>query len=563
MNDINQAHNTPQQVVKEGSPFHAGEQQIQQRMGVRDAIEPWARKVVRPFLSEQHRNFYAELPFLVVAARDERGQPWATLLSGAPGFAHSPEPGRLVIDTRPVEGDALEYALVDGAELGILGIELATRRRNRVNGRIGASDSEGLDLIVDQAFGNCPQYIHPREWYFVDPPEPAASAQRRTALNAGDVTWIERADTLFIASGHRGEGGSASFGMDASHRGGDPGFVRIVNRTTLVLPDYAGNNHYNTIGNLTLDPRVGLVFVDFQTGGLLQLSGRATIDWDPARIAEYPGAQRLIEITIEQINELPGALPLRWSADSGAVRTLRLIAKHAESEEITSFIFAARDGGELADFEPGQHLPIELPFPNRTSPEKRTYSLSNGPGDGRYRISVKRESYGRVSRALHDHLQVGDFLEAHVPAGDFVLEDSARPIVLLSAGVGITPMLSMLHALVANSDPRPVSFFHAVRDGRNHPFANEVRALAAQGKDVSIQVYYSQPKPGDRRGIDYDVAGRLDAESVCAALPNLDADYYLCGPIGFMASIHSGLEALGVAGDRIHSETFGPATASA
>ncbi len=560
MTDANQGRNADTQIANDESPFHEGERQVQQRMGVRDDIEPWARKVVRSVLSEQHRNFYAGLPFLVAAARDARGQPWATLLVGAPGFAHSPEPGRLAIEAQTVAGDALNHALVDGTELGILGIELSTRRRNRVNGRVRLSDGRRLDLAVEQAFGNCPQYIHPREWTFVDAPRHAAPHPRRATLSADNVTWIEDADTMFIASGHSGEGESPSFGMDASHRGGEPGFVRVLSDTTLVFPDYAGNNHYNTIGNLTMDPRVGLLFVDFQTGGMLQLTGRATIEWDSARIAEFPGAQRLVAIAIEEVIELPAAILLRWTADSGAVRTLRLVEKTEESEEITSFTFEARDGGVLADFEPGQHLPIELRLAGRATPERRTYSLSNGPSRGRYRISVKRESHGLVSRALHDGLEVGDFIDAQLPAGDFVLENTGRRVVLVSAGVGVTPMLSMFHALLEARDPRPVSFFHAARDRRHHVFADEVRSLANQGQDVSVHVSFSRPGPDDRQGLDYDTAGRLDAERVSAELPSLDAEYYLCGPVAFMAAMQDGLEALGVAGERIHSETFGPAT---
>ena len=145
---------------------------------------------------------------------------------------------------------------------------------------------------------------------------------------------------MFIATGYRGEGESPTYGMDASHRGGDPGFVKVASDTRLLFPDYAGNNHFNTIGNLVLDPRVGLLFVDFSTGGMLQLSGRAEVAWEGVALERFPGARRLVYIDVEEIVELPMALPLRWSEAGSGVRSLRLVEKVPESEEITSFIFA-------------------------------------------------------------------------------------------------------------------------------------------------------------------------------------------------------------------------------
>ncbi len=144
-------------MAPESSPFHTGEQQVQERLGVRDAIEPWARQVIRGHLPEEHRRFYARLPFVVAAARDVRGRPWATLLTGEPGFIRSPDETRLAIDSRPVVGDAVEESLVIGAYVGFLGIELATRRRNRVNGRISAERTAGFDVTVEQTLGNCQQ----------------------------------------------------------------------------------------------------------------------------------------------------------------------------------------------------------------------------------------------------------------------------------------------------------------------------------------------------------------------------------------------------------------------
>ncbi len=538
------------------SPFHAGERSVQAQLGVRD-IEDWARQVVRRYLPEEHRAFHTALPFLVAAARDRLGRPWVTLLTGPDGFVSSPDPGTLVIGTRTVPGDALEESLVAGADFGVLGIELATRRRNRVNGRIAEAHSEALVFEVEQTFGNCPQYIREREWRRVEDPSPGTPS-RHARLTPSQQAWIASADTLFIASGYRGDGESPAYGMDASHRGGDAGFVQVDGDTRLVFPDYAGNNHFNTIGNLVLDPRAGLLFVDFEMGGLLQLTGRTSIDWDSEAVRRLPGARRLVVFDIEEIVELPAAVPLRWDAHAESVRSLRLVDKIRESEDVTSFHFEARDGGPLPPFEAGQHLPIELTVPGFERPVRRTYSLSGSPNDEGYRISVKREPRGVASRHLHDSAALGAFVEASRPAGDFVLPCGRCPLVLVSAGIGATPLVSMLHDLAAEDGGRSVWFFHGVRDGAHHPLADEVRALAAGRANIRTHIAYSSPKPEDEAGTNYDSVGRVDGVLLASLAGDLDAHYLLCGPKGFMADIQRDLERRGVPAERIHTESFGP-----
>jgi ferredoxin-NADP reductase/predicted pyridoxine 5'-phosphate oxidase superfamily flavin-nucleotide-binding protein len=536
------------------SPFHHGERSVQERLGVRD-IEAWARNVVRDHLPEQHREFHTSQPFLVVSARDDAGRPWATLLSGPDGFVTSPDSQHLVIHTKPARGDALGNAFVEGADVGILGIELATRRRNRVNGRIVAGGSDTITFRVDQAFGNCPQYIREREWKRVDD-EPPVVGQRSTGLSSTQQQWIEAADTFFIASGFRGEEESPTFGMDVSHRGGERGFVRVLNETRLQFPDYAGNNHYNTIGNLVLDPRAGYLFMDFATGSLLQISGSTSIDWDSAALNEFPGARRLVTLEVEEIVELPGAVGLRWEVDAESVRSLRLVEKLPESTDVTSFVFEARDGGPLAAFEPGQHLPIEVSAEG-TENARRTYSLSSAPNDEHYRVSVKREPHGLVSRYLHDDVETGAIISSRRPAGDFMMTCNVCPLVLVSAGVGVTPMISILHA-VADSADRPVWFVHGARDGDHHPLAEEVRNLVAERPNINTHVSYSRPRPEDELGTHYDSKGRVTGKLLETLVQNVDAHYFLCGPTRFMADIQAALEQQNVPSEQIHYETFGP-----
>ena len=543
--------------TESASSFHAGERQVQRHLGV-EAIENWARKAIRPYLPDQHRAFHTAQPFLIAAARDAQGRPWATVLAGPDGFVTSPDPRSLTIDARPPSADALDGALVPGVDIGLLGIELSTRRRNRVNGRIAPSGSGALVFAVDQSFGNCPQYITPRRWRREEHPNPGAPLSS-TFLTSSQIDWITSADTFFIASGHRGDGEDPSFGMDASHRGGETGFVRVEGNARISFPDYAGNNHYNTIGNLIVDPRVGMLFVDFNTGSLLQLTGRASIDWNSAAVAMEPGAQRLVTIDIEVAIELPGALSLRWEAEAEAVRSLRVIEKIRESADVTSFALEARDGGILPDFEAGQHLPVEFSEAEQTTPIRRTYSLSGAPSAGHYRISVKREPLGLASRHLHDRIETGDFINAGKPAGDFVIPDETSPMVLISAGVGITPMVSMLHALASAGPGRDVLFLHGAIDGDHLPLVKEIRRIAQQAGNVRVHVTLSRPGKQDRIGNGHQSVGRIDAALLTEAKIDPEAHYMICGPLGFMADLQSTLQDLGVSADHIHTETFGPA----
>ena len=538
------------------SPFHWGERMVQERLGVRE-IEDWARKVVRDYLPEQHRTFHTALPFLVVAARDSVGRPWVTLLEGPDGFVASPDPRSLVIKTRPAVGDALEDAFVKGAEIGILGIELSTRRRNRVNGRIEGTSAGDFTFSVEQSFGNCPQYIREREWRRVKN-EPAGTPKNSNRLTQSQKDWIAAADTFFVASGYRGDGESATFGMDASHRGGDRGFVRVIDSTKFEFPDYAGNNHFNTIGNLILDPRAGFLFIDFETGSLLQLTGRAEIDWESKEIDRIPGARRLVTFTIEEIVELPSAVPLRWEAEAESVRSLRLVEKRPESDTVTSFLFEARDGGPLHPFAAGQHLPIELHVPGNEEPVRRTYSISSGPSLDHYRISVKREPKGLASRFLHDHVEIGTIIDTRKPAGEFMMTCSKCPLALVSAGVGLTPLVSMLHALAAEAGDRPVWFIHGARDGRHHPLAREVTTLAEKSANVRVHVAYSRPRPEDAIGVDFDSEGRINGALLSDLIDRIDTHYYICGPTPFMAALQTDLERGGVPADQLHFESFGP-----
>ena len=294
------------------SPWHEGERAVQAIVGSAERLARVGSRAIRPVMPDQHRQFFAQLPFLVVGSVDADDRPWASILAGAPGFAHSPDPQSLVIAARPVPGDPLDGALTLGAKLGILGIELPTRRRNRMNGRVVAVGAADFTVAVDQSFGNCPQYIQRRDYA----PTPASAprsvrVESFTALDAAARALIAASDTCFVASFARGEEDTSRDGVDVSHRGGRPGFIGIDADGALVVPDYAGNGFFNTLGNLMVNPRAGLLFVDFASGDLLQVSGTTTIVWDGPERAAFAGAERLWRLAPTQGRWLRGALPLR------------------------------------------------------------------------------------------------------------------------------------------------------------------------------------------------------------------------------------------------------------
>lgn len=232
--------------------------------------------------------------------------------------------------------------------------------------------------------------------------------------------------------------------------------------------------------------------------------------------------------------------------------------KRAESELITSFVLAPADGKPVLRFKPGQYLSIKLNHPELEYQEIRQYSLSDAPNGRDYRISVKREADGQVSNLLHDLLQVGDKVELMPPAGDFFLQaGSATPVVLLSAGVGLTPMLSMLNQLLTTDHDAEIRWLHACEQGALHAFKEDIQSKSRQHARLQSRVWYRTPAATDVQGKDYDFAGTMALEQVTDLIP-ADAHYYFCGPIGFMKAVKEQLTNLGVPAERMHYEVFGP-----
>jgi ferredoxin-NADP reductase/MOSC domain-containing protein YiiM len=720
------------------------------------------------------------------------------------------------VTARPIYGDPLGEALVDGADIGALGLEFQSRRRNRVNGKMSRSSPDGFQIQIVQSFGNCPKYIQARQ------PAPGGDIEsigekrpvhRGRALNKEQAAVVARLDTLFIASQFSEDAADWSHGVDVSHRGGKPGFVLAAHETLLLIPDYSGNCMFNTLGNIAMNPKCGLLFIDFDTGDTLQLTGEAEILWEPAHTRRFPGAKRVLAFTVEESLQIERALPFAWEfqgyspvldefeavdtggdaaaqlppmtlrsvnvsmpkdivhngktvttgifkepvegrvtlrrlnldgdgqadlwghggafravyaysfenyaywarelgrddftvgqfgenftvegmleddvhvgdvfrvgsalvevsqprvpcyklaikmgiegfqnqflasgrmgfyfrvleeGEVGAGDTIQLVKrdpramtvreinellyfdkenlkgtakaldipalshgwkgsfeerlakaaapaetregycifvvdrKEPESETITSFYLVPEDGAALPRFLPGQFLSFELSIPGQPKPVIRTYSLSDSPNADYYRVSIKREpapagrpdlTPGLSSNYFHDQVGVGTTLRVGAPRGKFHLDpDGERAVVLLSGGVGLTPMISMMNAIVQSGTRRPVWFIHGARNGREHAMGAHVRRLAEANDSVHAHIRYSQPEAGDIEGRDYDSRGRVDIALLKQVLPFDDYEFYLCGPTPFMRSLYCGLLSLDVSEERVHYEFFGPAS---
>lgn len=256
----------------------------------------------------------------------------------------------------------------------------------------------------------------------------------------------------------------------------------------------------------------------------------------------------------EQVKQSPGG----WVD----YRDFKVVKKEKESDVITSFYLQPTDGGEFPAHKPGQYITVKADIPGEAYSHQRQYSISCAPGEDYYRISVKREDgegnqpEGKVSTYLHEQVNEGDTLAISAPAGDFVLDlEDTRPLVLISGGVGLTPLTSMLETVIKEQPERDVIYIHAARSKKVHAMKERVEEIKKQNTNVTNYVVYSQPDEGDV----CDKTGYVDAEWLSQVLPTKDASFYFCGPKGFMQAQYMNLKKIGIKNEDIHYEMFGPA----
>ncbi|MBC8135670.1 MAG: pyridoxamine 5'-phosphate oxidase family protein [Fibrella sp.] len=298
------------------SVYHAGEIEAQTRAGVREMAKRAGNGIHDAFLPGT-AAFLARQPMVIVGSSDRAGNVWASALTGEPGFARAVDERTTRISATPHRGDPLSALLAPGPhnpvprlELGILAIDLGTRERVRINGAAEVEPDGQLLVHTREVYFNCPKHIQKREVIpgvpFIPAPGAGDRITRAKVLSREQREWVAAADTFFIASA--GPGGEA----DASHRGGSPGFVSVRDATNLAWPDYDGNTMFNTLGNITSNPNAGLLFIDFDSGDTLQLTGQATVVWEPKAAAHRQGAERVVEFRILSAIQSPRAVPLNF-----------------------------------------------------------------------------------------------------------------------------------------------------------------------------------------------------------------------------------------------------------
>jgi uncharacterized protein len=284
--------------------YHAGELAVQAQAGVLEEAHALGQRM-GGVLQPTAQKFLENQQLAIASTVDADGSVWASLLTGQPGFVEAVDErtARIIFTgTHPLYQKLESHKLI-----GLLIIDLATRRRLRINGVVSHLEPPAIRIHVDQAYFNCPKYIQARD---IQPEMVqdlgSSSIHSFETLTPSQQEWIEQADTFFMASVH------SESGADSSHRGGYPGFVQALDAHTLLFPDYVGNHMFNTLGNLLTNPRAGLLFIDFEKGRTLQLTGTTQILWEDERLSNFAGAERLIQFRITHGIEITNATSLRW-----------------------------------------------------------------------------------------------------------------------------------------------------------------------------------------------------------------------------------------------------------
>lgn len=511
------------------------------------------------------------------------------MIYGPTGFMQSPNEHQLEISAKLIDGDVLQRAQV-GQRLGLLGIELATRRRNRLSARLSASSSQGMTLDVLQSFGNCPQYIQSRDFQALEAQDKKADTQadKQQEFSTFDekaMALIGNADTFFVASYYSDNDQADSNGADISHRGGLPGFIRIDSKRQLTIPDYLGNFHFNTLGNLLLNPRAGLLFIDFESGDILQLTGRTEILWGSTDTEFFAGAERLWTFHLDHGVRIKSAIKGIWSRLEFSPNTHltgtwqsaedKRLAQQArlkwrdfevttvvpESSVVTSYYLRPKQGA-CDDFSPGQFLTLKASID--ATEQIRTYTVSSQPGAESYRISIKRD--GLFSSYMTDSVVAGSILKARAPSGNFHLRQQVSgPLVFVAAGIGITPMLSMirfcLDEALRRRQPRQMVLIAGARNAQQRAFYKELQALQSVAAGA-LSVYWclSDPESKLKCGYDFDFVGRINSDILGQCLPSSTEGAYLCGPSAFMQSAYDALLSYGISDKQVSAEAFGPSS---
>ncbi len=559
------------------STYHPGELSAQDKAGTRGvAAELAAGKRSALSFASGHDAFLAAQSFAALASVDLKSESvWVTPLFGQPGDLAAISEKEISISRDCIPNLDILNFIEPGTPLSLLGIDLNRRMRHRINGYAIAAEDNGKHstaLQVAEYTPNCPKYINRRDIIPASDGTPAlnkdAKAEARTELTADDQKFVQNMDTLWIGSYAPG------LGADCNHRGGKPGFIRVVSPSTIEWPEYRGNGMFFTSGNLESNDKAGVTLVDFDTGSMIQMTGRAAVDWE--HDGSYEGASRKIVFHIASLIRTDNVTSHRWkrldyspynptvsgteSIDTQSeypqVATLAKIVDETENVKTFRFVVPRRIA-----FLPGQYATFEFAdISGGAASEIRTWTLSETPnsinGDNTLDISVKRVPNGLVTNWLHDHAEVGLEVKLNGVQGEMTAiqldELTQKPVVpdnllLLSAGIGITPSLSMVRGIGAFSlqDQTKITMIHVER------FEEEIlchQELVRRSRNYPNFSYTN---------IISSNQGRLTKEHLQTLVPNAASQQaYVCGPTQFMRDMTEYLVSIGVPAGQIHTESF-------
>jgi ferredoxin-NADP reductase/predicted pyridoxine 5'-phosphate oxidase superfamily flavin-nucleotide-binding protein len=534
------------------SLFHQGELDVQALANEAD-IAQRNSKVVSQHIIKGALPFVAQQHMAVVSSTDENEQIWTSVLFGEPGFISAANDQQILINPQHIvkqSADPLWRNIATNSQVGLLIIELSTRRRLRINGNISVLANGQYQVTVAQAYPNCPKYIQRRQ--------PALSPEVLTyetpasilgeTLTGAHLDMISRSDSFFVGSGVR------HHHNDASYRGGAPGFVKVSKKNQLRIPDYKGNSMFNTLGNIQSNPKVGLVFIDFERNKLLQLTGEAKILWDQIdNKNDTGGTKRYWYFNVKHWQETKLPEGLNWTffdysphnpkPESVNEFALKVSAIEQKSEHIKLFKLTSANGSALPAFEPGSHLPIEVSLPNNKK-ALRHYSITSSSIDNRfYEIAVQQEIHGGGgSKYMHEQLRIGHQVKTKLPVNDFSLTSPDKHHILIAGGIGITPIFSMLRQLVENNES--FELHYSVKTSADAIFTEEIEALAGR----NAHFYFTQAPN----------ATRLDLQTLLAT-EKKSSHVYICGPVRMIQSAIEKAANNNWLKNHIHFESFGNA----
>jgi len=536
------------------NPYHEGELAVQKQAG-----ESFDARVNGSMISNTipfgGSSFIALQRLMIIGTVDTKGDIWTSLLIGQPGVVQALNKSQLEIDISKSVYMSDECFLTDpGADnkIGILMIELESRLRLRINGRITQISDEQYTIDIDQAYANCPKYIQRRQWKTPHMTHPAVAkpCAQGTELNHAQKNMIASSDTFFVASA------SPEHGIDASHRGGKPGFVQLLNNGKLIIPDFKGNSMFNTLGNFAVYPRAGLLFISFDSGKLLQLTGKTEILWDKHDPQQISGGTKRFwqfETCEWREHQLPSGFD--WELidyspyipepivglSTDFTLSLRVERIQHEAEQIKSFRLQAGNAEQLPEFKPGAHIQVQVQLPDH-SIGFRHYSLLSSPDDiSHYEIAVLSQPEGLGgSRYMHQKIHEGDIIEIRQPQNDFPMTAKAEHSILIAGGIGITPILAMLQKLV--SDQQSFELHYSARRRTRLAFHDRIKRIA---NDQSH--FYTSDEHQEQR---------LDLHTLLST-PKPGVHIYVCGPRSMIGAVRDIAATRGWSAGQIHYESFG------